>query len=150
MANEGTRRLADALIELLRTRPVTIQHIVTTVGVARNTITALRRQRIHHPDPELLRRIAQGFATDSVTGEVDEHEMNTIHGVLNAAIGYADPIGQQTETLIELGLYHQYKSLPRARAWLDLFQAGDDLPLPEIRALADQARRRAEQLRQEP
>lgn len=140
MSTPGTRRLAEAIEELLRDRDVSIQHIVDTVGVARNTITALRRERIHHPDPELLRRIAEGFATDKGTGVVDDFEREHVWGVLNAAIGYADPAAQQTETLLELGLHHRYKSVPRARACMDLYRAVDALPTSAIRELERLAR----------
>jgi transcriptional regulator with XRE-family HTH domain len=138
------------LLHLSRDRGVTIEHIVRTVGVARNTINAVRRAEIHQPSPELLERIARAFGTDPVTGELDDIEMTRVYGVLNAAYGYADPIGQQTESLIELGLYHQHKSLARARALIGLIEAGGDLPLPEIRAAAADVKARAERLRADP
>lgn len=149
MNAKGRRRLAAAMNELLRQsrdRGITIQHIVDTVGVARNTINQLRRGEIHQPGLELFERIAEAFGIDPVTGERDDIEMARVYGVLNSAFGYADPIGQQTDSLIELGIYHRHKSLTRARAWLELFEAGDDLPLEEIRAATDEIRARAARL----
>jgi transcriptional regulator with XRE-family HTH domain len=143
MASAGSRRLGEALDALLRRRGVPIAHVMRVAHLSRNTITALRRGATHQSSPETLLRIARALATDATTLEVDDFEMRENAAILNAAYGYADIDAQQTKTLLELALYHHFKSPARARAWDDGFREFEHLTVDEIRAFFAAARERA-------
>lgn len=143
MASDASRRLGEALDALLRRRGVSIAHVMRVAHLSRNTITALRHGTTHQPSPETLLRIATALATDPKTLEVDDVEMRENDAILNAAYGYADVDALQTKTLLELALYHHFKSPARARAWADGFRAYEHLTPDEVRAFFAAAREHA-------
>lgn len=143
MQRTGSRRLGEALDALLRRKQVSIAHIMRVAHLSRNTITSLRRGTTHQPSPDTLRRIALAFATDALSAEVDMIEMHDVNAVLNDAYGYATPTAQEAKTLLDLAVFHHFKSPARVRASLALLRAIEDLPTADIERLVEEARRRA-------
>lgn len=79
-------RLGDTLERLIQDQRVSIAHIVKYSGISRNTIWLIQQGVTTDPEPETLRKIARGLATDPHSTKFDRPVyVNSLRALCEAA-----------------------------------------------------------------